>query len=228
VFWCEDVNEVWVKPDHLRRKLLNNCLGSLDVETLMPNQSQNAIKYEQLLLKLLPLHEDYLKIYARAERRAEYWNWFGAGALSAQGITMAYMTWWTYGWDVIEPGTYFLGFTVTIVSFLFFALLKKDFEYKSLWETIVDFYARQIQRKDQFPVDEYAALLYDWKLLSDSVKDESLFLYGDVSPRLIQHLSLTRQLERMLNDVPVAVKDKSLEAGQENDRAPTAEGATQQ
>lgn len=51
--------------------------------------------------------------------------WTGMALLSVQGGALAWLTWWVYSWDVIEPVTYFITYATSIGVFSYFVLTKQ-------------------------------------------------------------------------------------------------------
>lgn len=51
--------------------------------------------------------------------------WAGLALLSAQGGALAWLTWWVYSWDIMEPVTYFLTYSTSISAFGYFVLTKQ-------------------------------------------------------------------------------------------------------
>lgn len=51
--------------------------------------------------------------------------WTGLALLSVQGGALAWLTWWVYSWDVMEPVTYFVTYATSMGAFVYFVLTKK-------------------------------------------------------------------------------------------------------
>lgn len=60
-----------------------------------------------------------------AESRASRAVWTGLALLSVQGGALAWLTWWVYSWDVMEPVTYFITYATSIGAFAYYVLTKQ-------------------------------------------------------------------------------------------------------
>lgn len=60
-----------------------------------------------------------------AEARSSRVVWTGLALLSVQGGALAWLTWWVYSWDVMEPVTYFITYSTSMGAFAYYVLTKQ-------------------------------------------------------------------------------------------------------
>lgn len=49
----------------------------------------------------------------------------GLALLSVQGGALAWLTWWVYSWDVMEPVTYFITYSTSMGALAYYILTKQ-------------------------------------------------------------------------------------------------------
>lgn len=60
-----------------------------------------------------------------AEAQSSRVVWTGLALLSVQGGALAWLTWWVYSWDVMEPVTYFITYATSMGAFAYYVLTKQ-------------------------------------------------------------------------------------------------------
>lgn len=65
------------------------------------------------------------RIEARSEAKTRRLLWAGLALLSTQGGALAWLTWWVYSWDIMEPVTYFITFANSMVFFAYFIVTRQ-------------------------------------------------------------------------------------------------------
>ncbi|XP_056156697.1 calcium uniporter protein, mitochondrial-like [Lampris incognitus] len=86
-------------------------------------------RLDHLQQELAPLEEMRAQIAEEAESRASMLGWAGLAYLSLQGGFLAYLTWYVFAWDVMEPVTYFISCTTSMIFFGYYMLTKQDCVY---------------------------------------------------------------------------------------------------
>ncbi|KAK9768381.1 hypothetical protein K7432_001041 [Basidiobolus ranarum] len=82
----------------------------------------------------------------------------GMAGLCAYFGIMAKLTWWDYGWDVIEPFTYFTGVSVGIFGYLYFLITKRDYTYEAISKYAISRRQMNLYLKHGFDLETYQTL----------------------------------------------------------------------
>ncbi|KAM3590475.1 uncharacterized protein V6R79_010501 [Siganus canaliculatus] len=89
--------------------------------------SELLTRKQQLQEQLQPLETVRLKLAQEAESRASLLGWAGLAYLSLQGGFLGYLTWYVFAWDVMEPVTYFISWSTSMIFFAYYVLTRQDF-----------------------------------------------------------------------------------------------------
>lgn len=129
----------------------------------LPNH--HLLKEQQLLEKLdnlkeelSPLEKVKEQLSHTAEIRSSRALWIGLALLSVQGGALAWLTWWVYSWDVMEPVTYFITYSTSIAAFAYYVLTKQDYVYPDAKDRQFLHYFYKGARKKEFNVKKYNEL----------------------------------------------------------------------
>ncbi|PRP79764.1 hypothetical protein PROFUN_12626 [Planoprotostelium fungivorum] len=90
---------------------------------------------------------------------------FGAlAAFAGQWSLLARFTWWDFGWDIIEPLTYFVGSGTALMGMFYFVLAKREYTFQNLREGLATKRKAVIYwRSPKFNPERYFDLEYDLK-----------------------------------------------------------------
>ncbi|XP_029950407.1 calcium uniporter protein, mitochondrial-like [Salarias fasciatus] len=106
------------------------------LHTALHLPEHQLLKERELLEKLDNLKQELSpleKMKAQLSRTAEFHSsralWTGMAVLSVQGGALAWLTWWVYSWDVMEPVTYFITYGTSMGVFAYYILTKQDYVY---------------------------------------------------------------------------------------------------
>ncbi|XP_049922360.1 calcium uniporter protein, mitochondrial-like [Epinephelus moara] len=116
------------------------------------------IRQEQLREQLQPLETIQIKLAKAADKRAWILGWAGLAYLSLQGGFLGYLTWYVFAWDVMEPVTYFISYTTSMIFFAYYILTKQDFLYTQARDRQFLHLFHQRARGQKFNVQKYNEL----------------------------------------------------------------------
>ncbi|KAG7382012.1 hypothetical protein PHYPSEUDO_005373 [Phytophthora pseudosyringae] len=127
-------NAVILRPYSLESVL--TLQNSLDSE-LYNIKHDRRVKERQLAelnssLKKLQQVENEVQLAARRMPNAQ--KWVGLTGLTGFYGALMYCVWDVYSWDVMEPITYFIGFTAVLGNSFYSSITKKDPTYSNMWQ----------------------------------------------------------------------------------------------
>ncbi|XP_034413585.1 calcium uniporter regulatory subunit MCUb, mitochondrial-like [Cyclopterus lumpus] len=125
---------------------------------------------ERLAEQLQPLETVRVKMAQEAESRASLLGWAGLAYLSLQGGFLGYLTWYVFAWDVMEPVTFFITCSTSMMFFAYYVLTKQDLIYPNVRDRqfLHFFHLRASQQK--FNIKKY-----------NELKEELAKVEGDLS-----------------------------------------------
>ncbi|XP_058496877.1 calcium uniporter protein, mitochondrial-like isoform X2 [Solea solea] len=135
------------------------------LHTALHTPEYHMLKERELLEKLDNLKQELSpleKMKAQLSRTAEFKTsrvlWAGMALLSVQGGALAWLTWWVYSWDVMEPVTYFITYATSIGAFSYYVLTKQDYVYPEAKDRQFLHYMYKGASKKNFSVKRYNEL----------------------------------------------------------------------
>uniref|UniRef100_H3DKY9 Calcium uniporter regulatory subunit MCUb n=1 Tax=Tetraodon nigroviridis TaxID=99883 RepID=H3DKY9_TETNG len=135
------------------------------LHTAIHQPEHHLLKERQLLEQLDNLKQQLSpmeKIKAQLSRTAESHSsralWVGVALLSVQGGALAWLTWWVYSWDVMEPVTYFITYATSMGAFAYYVLTKTDYVYPEAKDRQFLQYFHKAAAKKNFNVAKYNEL----------------------------------------------------------------------
>ncbi|XP_042337174.1 calcium uniporter regulatory subunit MCUb, mitochondrial-like, partial [Plectropomus leopardus] len=137
-------------------RLLHSALSLPQQQLLKHNQL--LIRQEQLREQLQPLQQAKVKIAQAADKRASILGWAGLAYLSLQGGFLGYLTWYVFAWDVMEPVTYFISCTTSMIFFAYYILTRQDFMYTKARDRQFLHFFHQRAYGQKFDVQKYNEL----------------------------------------------------------------------
>ncbi|CAM5139902.1 unnamed protein product [Natator depressus] len=115
-------------------------------------------KLDHLREQLVPLEQMKAKIATSADAKTNRLLWTGLALLSTQGGALAWLTWWVYSWDIMEPVTYFITYGSALAFYAYFVLTKQDYVYPDVKDRQFLHYFYRKSRSQHFDVEQYNKL----------------------------------------------------------------------
>lgn len=115
-------------------------------------------RQDNLKQELTPLEEIKAQLSHTAEFHSSRVIWTGLALLSVQGGALAWLTWWVYSWDVMEPVTYFITYGTSMGAFAYYVLTKQDYVYPEVKDRQFLHYFYKGAIKKEFNVNRYNEL----------------------------------------------------------------------
>lgn len=115
-------------------------------------------KLDNLKQQLSPMEKVRAQLSKTAEAQSSRVVWTGMAMLSVQGGALAWLTWWVYSWDVMEPVTYFITYATSMGAFAYYVLTKQDYVYPDVKDRQFLRYFYKGANKSKFSVSKYNEL----------------------------------------------------------------------
>ncbi|XP_040003190.1 calcium uniporter regulatory subunit MCUb, mitochondrial-like isoform X1 [Xiphias gladius] len=115
-------------------------------------------KLDNLKQELSPLEKMKAQLSHTSDFKTSKVLWTGMALLSVQGGALAWLTWWVYSWDVMEPVTYFITYATSIGAFAYYVLTKQDYLYPDAKDRQFLHYFYKGASKKKFNVKKYNEL----------------------------------------------------------------------
>ncbi|CAH6789064.1 Mcub [Phodopus roborovskii] len=144
------------------KSLVHRLFTVLHVEEFHKRRERQLMaKIDHLKEELQPLEQVKARIEAQSEAKTSGLLWAGLALLSVQGGALAWLTWWVYSWDIMEPVTFFLTFANSMVFFAYFIITRQSYTYSSVWSRqYLQFFHKKSQQQC-FDVERYNKLKED-------------------------------------------------------------------
>ncbi|KAL1023793.1 hypothetical protein UPYG_G00046230 [Umbra pygmaea] len=125
---------------------------------------------DSLKQELSPLEQMKAQLAHSAEFHSSRTLWTGLALLSVQGGALAWLTWWVYSWDVMEPVTYFLTYSTSIGVFAYYVLTKQDYVYPDAKDRRFLHYFHKGAKRERFNVQKYNDLRDELAAVEDDLR----------------------------------------------------------
>ncbi|XP_058522907.1 calcium uniporter regulatory subunit MCUb, mitochondrial [Ochotona princeps] len=134
-------------------------------------------KIDHLKRQLQPLEQVKARLEARSEANTSRLLWAGLALLSTQGGALAWLTWWVYSWDIMEPVTYFITFANSMVFFAYFIVTRQSYTYSAVRSRQFLQFFHKKSKQQHFDVEQYNRLKEDLAKATESLRQVRHPLY---------------------------------------------------
>eukprot|EP00128_Syssomonas_multiformis_P018151 Colp12_sorted_trinity150504_noHs@18585 len=146
-----------------------NRLLAADSSHVQEVTTQKERELAEARAELAPLESLRNQIDERATRSTKRWLWGGLFFMSAQFGVMWRLTYWEYSWDIVEPLSYFLGFSYLIGGYAWFLLRDREHTHESYRDTKkADIFHKQA-KKHGLDLGKYSYLKEKVYMLEDEI-----------------------------------------------------------
>ncbi|XP_059120995.1 calcium uniporter regulatory subunit MCUb, mitochondrial isoform X1 [Peromyscus eremicus] len=168
----EKPSEVHMIEMENMKSLVHRLFTVLHLEEFQKKRERHLMaKIDHLKEQLQPLEQVKARIEAQSEAKTSGLLWAGLALLSVQGGALAWLTWWVYSWDIMEPVTFFLTFANSMVFFAYFIITRQNYTYASVRSRqFLQFFHRKSQGQ-RFDVELYNKLKEDLAEATESLEN---------------------------------------------------------
>eukprot|EP00644_Phytophthora_capsici_P007931 jgi/Phyca11/537183/estExt2_fgenesh1_pg.C_PHYCAscaffold_770016 len=127
-------NAVILRPYSLESVLsLQNSLDS-EMYNIKHDRKVKERQLAELNSSLKKLQQAENEVHLAARRMPNAQKWVGLTGLTGFYGALMYCVWDVYSWDVMEPITYFIGFTAVLGNSFYSSITKKDPTYSNMFQ----------------------------------------------------------------------------------------------
>jgi hypothetical protein len=112
---------------------LQSALDS-ELSTVKHDRKVHEDRLEELQSELKKALAIDFDIHKAAQTLPNAQKWVALAGLSSFYGTLMYLVWDVYSWDIMEPITYFIGFTALLGNSFYHTITKKDATYTNIWQ----------------------------------------------------------------------------------------------
>nr|XP_034969332.1 calcium uniporter regulatory subunit MCUb, mitochondrial [Zootoca vivipara] len=153
------------------KSMVHKLFTALHLEDHQTRRERELMqKMELLKEELLPLEQLKAGITTDVDAKTSRLLWIGLALMSTQGGALAWLTWWVYSWDIMEPVTYFITYGTAMAFYAYFVLTKQDYLYPDARDRQFLHYFHQKSKSQNFDVDQYNKLRDDLAEVEESLR----------------------------------------------------------
>uniref|UniRef100_U3IRT9 Calcium uniporter regulatory subunit MCUb n=1 Tax=Anas platyrhynchos platyrhynchos TaxID=8840 RepID=U3IRT9_ANAPP len=153
------------------KSLIHRLFVALHLEDHQIRKERELLqKLDHLKEQLMPLEQMKAKIMDSADAKTSRLLWVGLALMSTQGGALAWLTWWVYSWDIMEPVTYFITYGSAMAFYAYFVLTKQDYLYPDVKDRQFLHYFYRKSKAKRFNVEQYNKLKEDVAEAEESLR----------------------------------------------------------
>ncbi|NWJ00845.1 MCUB protein, partial [Crypturellus undulatus] len=153
------------------KSLVHRLFVAIHIEDHQVRKERELLqKLEYLKEQLLPLEQMKDRIADSADAKTSRLLWVGLALMSTQGGALAWLTWWVYSWDIMEPVTYFITYGSAMAFYAYFVLTKQDYIYPHAKDRQFLHYFYRKSKSQRFNVQQYNKLKEDLAEAEESLR----------------------------------------------------------
>ncbi|XP_038647981.1 calcium uniporter regulatory subunit MCUb, mitochondrial-like isoform X2 [Scyliorhinus canicula] len=151
----KDHSEPSVEMDNVK-SLVHRLYVALHAENhLLHKEGQLLEKLENLKGELQNLEQIKSQLFLKAEAKSSRLMWVGLALMSTQAGALAWLTWWVYSWDIMEPVTYFITYGSSMAFYAYFLLTRQDCVYPDVKDRQFLHYFHRGAKRNRFDIEKY-------------------------------------------------------------------------
>jgi len=166
---------VWHVADTLlldTRHIIKTLDQRIDVGTHREEIKNQLNQLETYKQEFATIHEEHENLSRKAKKHGDRWMWAGFTYFVTQTGGLSYLVWGKYDWGIMEPFTYFVGFSGVLLGYAFYSLLKKEYTYFTVQEILAERKLGKLFAKQNFDVARYNFLEAEIKRLNRQLIDD--------------------------------------------------------
>ncbi|KYO24424.1 calcium uniporter regulatory subunit MCUb, mitochondrial isoform X2 [Alligator mississippiensis] len=153
------------------KSLVQRLFTALHLEDhQIKRERELLLKLDHLKEQLIPFEQMKARITKSADARTSRLLWIGLALMSTQGGALAWLTWWVYSWDIMEPVTYFITYGSAMAFYAYFVLTKQDYVYPDVKDRQFLHYFYRKSKSQYFDVEQYNKLKEDLAEAEESLR----------------------------------------------------------
>ena len=152
-------------------RLQSSPRSELTLNFLKRHKAHLSAERELLLSEIRPLRGIQQRIEKKVLRRADFAAFGGFTYLCAQTSLLFFWVYIKFDWNLVEPITYLLSFSVTWLSILIFFSTGKEFSYNAVRDMFLDRVQRRLYKEDSFDVHRYNKLEAELRDVEKQLQD---------------------------------------------------------